>query len=206
MRDPTFTGDELQPMAFLWKFCLSFCGYLDAYQDSISIAIALSCSNPLAQTLGWCMLVSFAVGVVGLQWGVMGFICFQDPTKACFLKLIHLDTLAARLTLPEDFKSVWHRLHLVRTLCEDIPQAILQTIYILKISRNFFMILSVCTAVGGSLMALVDAVNRRLIATGFRKETIMKVKSLHVAMGWAIHGVAFVMHDEKVTGVLVANR
>ena len=205
VKDPTFTGKELSTTSFLWKFCLSFCGYLDAYQDSISAAIALSCDDPLAQTLGWGMLVCFAVGVVGLQWGVMGFWCFQDPTKTCFLKLIHLDTVAARLTLPPEFKQAWRGLHLTRTVFEDIPQAVLQTIYIIMISRNFFMIISVCTAVGGSLMAFRDAVNRGLVAAGFGRD-IMFVKTVHVAKGWAIHGVAFEMTDGKATGGLLGFR
>ncbi|CAJ1446447.1 unnamed protein product [Effrenium voratum] len=132
------------------------------------------------------MLLCYVIGVLGLQWGVMGFRCFQNPTKACFCKLIHLDTVATRLTLPEDQQRTWKTHHFIRTVAEDIPQAILQTIYICSISRNFFMILSVCTAVGGSLLAFRDAINRGLVAAGFKK-SLTKVKAVYVVSRETIH-------------------
>ena len=45
-----------------------------------------------------------------------------------------------------------------------------QTIYICSISRNFFMILSVCTAVGGSLLAFRDAINPRACGRRLQEE------------------------------------
>ena len=160
MRD-TSLDEELSPLNFLWKFGLSCAGYLDAYQDSISAAIALSCDAHSAQILGQFMLGCFVVGVVILQWGIIPCLAFQDESKAVVFKLIHMDTVSYRLTLSDEDVFNWKLLQIFRTVCEDIPQAALQTIYIFGVSQNFFMILSVCTSVCGSLFSVLTALSKR---------------------------------------------
>lgn len=109
------------------------------------------------------------VGVVLLQWMVMLVLSLQDPSHACLLKLLHMDALASCVTLPSEQKWVWDMLAAFRTLGEDIPQAVLQTVYLVHVKRNFFMLLSVIMAVGASLKALHDARARALAAYGADK-------------------------------------
>jgi len=110
------------------------------------------------------------VGVLLLQWGVMFVLACQDPSHACLLKLLHMDMLATCVTLPTEQKWVWDMLAIVRTVGEDMPQAVLQTIYLVKVKKNFFMLLSVMMAVSASLKALYDARARALAAAGAGEE------------------------------------
>ena len=116
------------------------------------------------------MGISYVVGVLLMQWGVMFVLACQDPSHACLLKLLHMDMLAACVTLPTEQKWVWDMLAVVRTVGEDVPQAVLQTIYLVKVKKNFFMLLSVMMAVSASLKALYDARARALAAAGADEE------------------------------------
>ncbi|CAK9007045.1 Serine/threonine-protein phosphatase 6 regulatory ankyrin repeat subunit C (PP6-ARS-C) (Serine/threonine-protein phosphatase 6 regulatory subunit ARS-C) [Durusdinium trenchii] len=179
---------------------MSFFGFLDAYQDGISIAIAFSCPDDTSQTLGWFMLVFYLTGVVVLQWAIMAILCFFDPSSACFAKMMHMDTFAARVTLPTEHQFTWKLLHLSRTLGEDVPQAVLQTIYLLTVTENYFMIISVCTAVCGSLLALYDAYHRALKAAGFHSKTVRVVRAV---IRGGVQGLAFEMADGHLVGRLL---
>lgn len=159
--DPTLTVEELSPGRFLRKFALSCLGYFDAYQDGVSAAIALSCDTPASQRLGTAMLVFYIVGVVMLQWCAFAYVAFQDASKACFFRVLHMDTIPLRLKLDRYEVNLLKAQQISRTVWEDIPQALLQTIYICTVSQNFFMICSVFTAVAGSLMAMWGAMKQK---------------------------------------------
>ncbi|CAK9061007.1 unnamed protein product [Durusdinium trenchii] len=176
-----FSKDELQHRQRLFgAIILGSCAAVGclAVVDGISIAIAFSCPDDTSQTLGWFMLVFYLTGVVVLQWAIMAILCFFDPSSACFAKMMHMDTFAARVTLPTEHQFTWKLLHLSRTLGEDVPQAVLQTIYLLTVTENYFMIISVCTAVCGSLLALYDAYHRALKAAGFHSKTVRVVRAV----------------------------
>eukprot|EP00930_Biecheleria_cincta_P091081 TRINITY_DN8058_c1_g2_i1.p1 TRINITY_DN8058_c1_g2~~TRINITY_DN8058_c1_g2_i1.p1 ORF type:complete len:734 (-),score=147.07 TRINITY_DN8058_c1_g2_i1:63-2264(-) len=166
--DETLESD-VRLTEMLLRFVPSFMGYLDGYTDANAIFIAESCDEALAQELAWGMGIAYAVGVVLMQWTVMLYFALQDPSQACLLKLLHMDLLASCITLPADQKITWDSLALVRTVGEDVPQAILQTIYLVRVKRNPFMLLSVIMAVMSSLKALHDAWARALAADGVEK-------------------------------------
>lgn len=188
---------------FLWKFVMSFMGYVDGYQDSIAIAIAFSCPDPFAQQLAWLMLWVYIIGVVLLQWVVVAFMASRDPTHACLAKLLHMDAFGARITVPKEMHRTYKMIQGARTIAEDIPQAILQTFFVIYVRKNLFMVVSICFAVGGSLMGLKDALTRALEATGFHFSK--PVKAVHVQSGWAIHGVIFEKEEGVVEGQLMNN-
>eukprot|EP00931_Biecheleriopsis_adriatica_P041239 TRINITY_DN23597_c0_g1_i1.p1 TRINITY_DN23597_c0_g1~~TRINITY_DN23597_c0_g1_i1.p1 ORF type:complete len:712 (-),score=117.31 TRINITY_DN23597_c0_g1_i1:38-2173(-) len=168
-KDETIEGD-VSVQDLLQRFMPSFLGYLDGYTDANAIFIALSCDNELAQELGFWMAISYAVGVVFMQWAVMFYFAAQDPSQVCLLKLLHMDLLASCVTLPTEQKWTWDMLAASRTIGEDIPQALLQTIYLFKVKKNPFMLLSVVMAVMSSLKALHDARARALAAAGADEE------------------------------------
>jgi len=168
--DDMVAWDKVHVVDMLIKFLPSFLGFLDGYTDANAIVIAAACDHPLAQVLAWAMGISYVVGVLLLQWGVMFVLACQDPSHACLLKLLHMDMLATCVTLPTEQKWVWDMLAIVRTVGEDMPQAVLQTIYLVKVKKNFFMLLSVMMAVSASLKALYDARARALAAAGAGEE------------------------------------
>ncbi|CAJ1337936.1 unnamed protein product [Effrenium voratum] len=167
--DQMIAWEDVRLFDLLLAFVPSFLGYLDGYTDAASVVIADSCHSPLAQQLATLMGIAYLVGVVLLQWMVMLVLSLQDPSHACLLKLLHMDALASCVTLPSEQKWVWDMLAAFRTLGEDIPQAVLQTVYLVHVKRNFFMLLSVIMAVGASLKALHDARARALAAYGADK-------------------------------------
>jgi hypothetical protein len=112
------------------------------------------------------MMYTYIFGVVILQWVVIAYLAYQDPSQACFMKVLHMDALAACVTLPEESKNTWNLLHLARTFGEDIPQALYQYLFVTKVKKNKFMILSICISLGSSCKALYDSCNRALEAAG----------------------------------------
>ncbi|CAJ1349862.1 unnamed protein product [Effrenium voratum] len=168
--DDMVPWDQVETSHFLLKFLPSFLGYLDGYTDANAVFIAGSCDDTLAQTLAYLMGISYLVGVVLLQWVLMFILAAGDPSHACLLKLLHMDMLASCMTLPADQKWVWDMLALVRTFGEDMPQAVLQTVYLVKVKRNWFMLVSVIMALCASIKALHEARARALAATGADKE------------------------------------
>lgn len=163
--DPTIQG-EMTLVSFLTKFVPSFVGYADGYTDATSIAIASSCSGATAKNLSFWMLGTYIVGVVLFQWALVLCLALRDESHACLMKVMHMDALASCVTLPEDKKWIWVLVNFARTIGEDIPQCILQTLFILKVNKNRFMMLSVAMSLGSSLKALIDSVTRSLQAHG----------------------------------------
>lgn len=170
VQDSAVSWDQIGVLDVLLKFLPSFMGYLDGYTDATAVFIAASCDDPLAQTLANAMGIAYLVGVCFFQWTVMFILSSQDPSQACLLKLLHMDMLASCVTLPAEKKWVWDLLAAVRTIGEDVPQAVLQTIYLIKVQRNWFMLISVVMAVCASLKALHDARARALAAAGADQE------------------------------------
>jgi len=171
--DPTVQG-ELGLMSFMLKFLPSFLGYADGYTDAISITIALSCDDDdqISKRLGLCMLIAYAVGVVIAQWLVIACLAHRDSSHACLMKVIHMDALAACVTLPPSAKPIWVAVNVARTTAEDVPQSILQVIFILKVKKNYFMMASVAVSLGSSLKAIYDAMNRTLAAIGTKYDSL----------------------------------
>eukprot|EP00928_Gymnodinium_smaydae_P002518 TRINITY_DN10909_c0_g1_i1.p1 TRINITY_DN10909_c0_g1~~TRINITY_DN10909_c0_g1_i1.p1 ORF type:complete len:417 (-),score=50.64 TRINITY_DN10909_c0_g1_i1:194-1444(-) len=163
--DSTIVG-QLSLFQFLFRFVCSFLGYSDGYTDATAIVIARSCDDPFAQTLGQWMLYTYIGGVVIAQWLVIAVMAFLDPSQACLFKVLHMDALASCITLPDDQRRTWVAINIARTVCEDIPQAVLQTLFVLKVKRNYFMMLSICMGVGSSCKAVWDASHRLLEAAG----------------------------------------
>jgi len=170
-RDPTI----LKPdsfwlfVGFMMKFMLSVLGYVDGYTDATAITIAHSCDSTLAQTLSYWMAGTYLLGVVVGQWVVVACLAFSDPTHACFMKLIHMDALASCVSLPDEkAKKTWTIVNLARTFGEDIPQAIQQTLFLIYVKENYFMIVSVVVSLGSSMKAVYDALRRGMAALGQR--------------------------------------
>ncbi|CAE8731471.1 unnamed protein product [Polarella glacialis] len=173
--DPTVQW-EMGVGMFMLKFLPSFLGYLDGYTDANAVVIAGSCPDAIAQQLALYMGICYLVGVIFLQWIVMLYFALQDPSQACLVKLLHMDLLASCITLPPDQKWTWDMLAVSRTVGEDIPQALLQTLYLLYVKQNPFMLGSVVMAVGSSLKALHDARARALEAAGAAAEFENRVR------------------------------
>eukprot|EP00931_Biecheleriopsis_adriatica_P117981 TRINITY_DN93451_c0_g1_i1.p1 TRINITY_DN93451_c0_g1~~TRINITY_DN93451_c0_g1_i1.p1 ORF type:complete len:778 (-),score=110.16 TRINITY_DN93451_c0_g1_i1:29-2362(-) len=174
--DPTLELD-LHLFEFLLKFLSSFMGYLDGYADAMSAVIAHSCHDVLAQQLAIWMAIAYVFGVVILQWLVMLSLAMKDPSQACLLKILHMDLLASSITLPAEQKPLWDMISWSRTLGEDMPQCILQIIYLLKVKENPFMLVSVILAIVSSVKALHDARARALAAAGAADEYESSQKS-----------------------------
>lgn len=171
---------EMTCFQFLQRFFPSFLGYLDGYSDATAVVIASTCHDSFAVQLSLWMCVTYIIGVVFLQWGVLLYLAIQDESQGCLMKLLHMDLLASCITLPPEHKETWKYLALARTFGEDLPQAFLQTLYLLKVKNNHFMILSVLMAVGSSLKAFYDASARRLAGSGVEEEYNDRCKEIEM--------------------------
>lgn len=161
--DPTLELEDLSVIEFCIKFFPSFLGYADAYLDASGMAIAHSCDTPFSQHLALGMFVTYFMGVVVMQWALLVGPAARDPSQACLLKIVHMDLLASCVSLPEDQKWLWDRIHYFRTFGEDVPQALFQTLYLIYVKENFFMLASVVMGVLSSAKALHDAISRALV-------------------------------------------
>lgn len=180
LNDPTLEFGEMPVLIFLWKFLSSFLGYVDSYTDATGVVIAHACPEPIAQTLSILMLADFAVGVVCLQWIYMLGVAARDPSQACFLKLLHMDLLAHMITLPAEQKPVWDRIAFFRTFAEDIPQALLQTLYVVYVKKSPVMLASILVAIGSSVKSLRDARARALATELAKKEFEKRERSTEI--------------------------
>jgi len=157
---------QLSLLSFMLKFLPSFISYADGYTDATSITIAHSCPDPLAQLISRGMLCCYVVGVLLLQFVVLACWAQSDRSHACLMKLVHMDALASCVTIPAESKKTWIAVSVARTVGEDIPQAVLQALFILYVKKNTFMMLSVCVSVLTSVKAVYDAATRTLKAVG----------------------------------------
>jgi len=163
--DPTIQGD-IDIVPFAMTFVPSFLGYLDGYTDATSITIARSCGGDVAPALAQWMLGAYVAGVIVGQWMIAAAFALTDPTHACMMKILHLDVLAACTTLPEGHQNIWFGISMIRTFGEDLPQCVLQTLFVLYVKPNYFMLVSVAISAGSSVNALYNAFNRALAAMG----------------------------------------
>ena len=165
--DDTIRGD-LDVVTFAMKFFPSFLGYVDGYTDATAIAIARSCTdNEFAQKLAISMTVTYICGVVVNQWIVVAYLASKDETHACLMKLLHFDALSSCISIPDDTtQRTWKIVNMARSLGEDIPQAVQQSLFLLYVKRNPFMMLSVMVSIASSMKALYDAIHRRPVALG----------------------------------------
>jgi len=163
--DPTLDG-ELDLLSFGFMFFCSFLGYSDGYQDATSIVIAYSCPNSFGKSLGWWMGLEYALGVILLQWIIVAILALRDPSRGCLLKVLHMDALASCITLPEDQRGTWQFIHMARTFGEDLPQGVLQSLFVLKVKRNYFLMLSIFGGICSSGKAVYDACHRLAEAAG----------------------------------------
>mmetsp|Transcript_159461 Transcript_159461/g.507598 ORF Transcript_159461/g.507598 Transcript_159461/m.507598 type:complete len:212 (-) Transcript_159461:265-900(-) len=141
-------------------------GFADGYTDAVSTSIAQSCDGALAHQIWIGMLGTYIIGVVILQWCICGLLVQRDSSQACLLKLLHMDALAACITIPKEVKWIWVLVNVARTVGEDVPQCCLQMVFVLKVKRNYFMILSIIVSFGSSIKAIVDAISRSSVASG----------------------------------------
>jgi len=162
VNDPTIVGD-LSFTTMLITFLPSSLGYMDGYTDATAVVIANSCPDQFSRNLATVMGITYVVGVVIGQWCIAG-VWSIGRSDACFMKVLHMDALAKCVSLPEEAKPVWNAIHLVRTFGEDLPQAVLQTLFLIYVKENYFMLISVCIGVLSSLKALYDAFTRVLQA------------------------------------------
>lgn len=177
--DDTIPG-QLSILGFMCKFVPSFFAYADGYTDATSITIARSCDDPLAQIISQGMLCSYVLGVVLFQWVVLGCWAQSDKSHACLMKLVHMDALASCVTIPPESRTPWIAVSVARTLGEDIPQAVLQSLFILYVKKNAFMMLSVFVSVCTSVKAIYDATSRALKASGANSKAKQQKRNLRL--------------------------
>mmetsp|Transcript_120811 Transcript_120811/g.188675 ORF Transcript_120811/g.188675 Transcript_120811/m.188675 type:complete len:895 (-) Transcript_120811:344-3028(-) len=173
--DPTIEGD-LDWLAFSWKFLPSFLSYSDGYLDSTSIQIASSCSEeaPAAFWLSWTMLISYSVGVVLIQWGILFWFCCTDPSQKCLAKLLHMDALASCIKQAEGHEKTWYYTCMVRTFGEDIPQALQQCFFVLLVQRNYVMYVSILMSLFSGGKAIWDRIPKDVV-NGAVYERLMRL-------------------------------
>eukprot|EP00927_Polykrikos_kofoidii_P034573 TRINITY_DN2930_c0_g1_i1.p1 TRINITY_DN2930_c0_g1~~TRINITY_DN2930_c0_g1_i1.p1 ORF type:complete len:1525 (-),score=240.95 TRINITY_DN2930_c0_g1_i1:252-4826(-) len=148
--------------SFMFKFGSSFFGFFDAYTDALSIIVTRSCHSYLWLYMG----VLFTFGVVLAQWFVIGLVAFWfDSSGKCFFKVMHMDVLATSIDFnPKDEYAprVWAIINWTRFLFEDIPQTILQSLFVLTVRRNAVMLGSIMISLGSSGYAAYNAANSKI--------------------------------------------
>lgn len=179
--DPSIDG-MLPTWKFFLLFVASFSSYVDGYQDSMSIQIVAACgevddpivNSAVARMLSWSMALTFGVGVVLLQWVVVGYFALaHEESLAILAKLVHMDALAACISVPDEKMWMWHAVSAIRTFGEDIPQGLQQTIFITKVRVNRFMLASIVFSVLCSLKALYEACMRAASAVGLLEKAAL---------------------------------
>mmetsp|Transcript_45663 Transcript_45663/g.108744 ORF Transcript_45663/g.108744 Transcript_45663/m.108744 type:complete len:439 (+) Transcript_45663:79-1395(+) len=177
VNDPTMEEARLEWFPFMKTFVPSFLGYIDAYTDATAIVITATCPAEGSELLAKWMIGFYILGVVVAQWMVALTMACGDETHACLMKLIHWDTCASCISLPPENKSAWVAVNLARTFLEDIPQAVLQSIFLLRIRPNPFMLVSVAIGVCSSMKGVVDATKRGVAAAAAFAQALEEVRA-----------------------------
>jgi len=164
--DPTIFAGDQGLFEFFKLFLPSMLGFVDGYTDSTAITIAASCDTPFSQNLAVSMFTTYCIGVILLQWLVIGALALFDDSHICLMKLLHMDALAGCVNLPPDQEYKWRLINYARTFGEDIPQAIQQSLFIIYVKDNSFMLLSVAVSIASSFKALRDAMTRSRVVQG----------------------------------------
>lgn len=152
-------------MCFLFRnfaivFLGSFIGLTDAYMDATAIGIAYSCASQLWK---WAFVI-YGIGVVGVQWVLIGCLAlWGDSSGACLLKVLHMDAAASSLDLAtESEMTLWAAVNVARFLAEDVPQTVIQILFVIHVKKNYYMMLSSVVGVVSSAKAIYDACARQM--------------------------------------------
>lgn len=181
---------ELGLMQFLCLFLPSFFGYSDGYRDAMAVQIADACANsdnpdfnaPLAATLHTTMYYSYYGGVVLLQWLIFGLLGIAiDPSSIILAKLLHMDALAACITVPPEYMFVWYGVNAAITIGENIPQGVQQMIFVRKVKQHLFLTIAITFSVISSIKALIDGLTRLAEAFGYLEAASRQAKTNAVA-------------------------
>lgn len=182
-----FTYDDSVPgqlgmFEFVIKFGSSFLGFMDGYSDAVAIVIAHACGSDL-----WYWMAFFYVfGVIFMQWFVMGILAlWLDSSGTCFFKMMHMDALSLCCTMaPTDKHAllVWKFVNIFRTVFEDVPQCILQLMFIHYVKRNYIMMISVVIGVATSFLAVSAALKRAAEAAGTNWERLQALGTMNRAL------------------------
>eukprot|EP00933_Yihiella_yeosuensis_P014586 TRINITY_DN13019_c0_g2_i1.p1 TRINITY_DN13019_c0_g2~~TRINITY_DN13019_c0_g2_i1.p1 ORF type:complete len:538 (-),score=73.62 TRINITY_DN13019_c0_g2_i1:40-1653(-) len=209
--DGSIVGD-VSLWEFFLKFAPSMLGFADGYTDATAIAIAASCESDISHTLAVTMLTSYVAGVLLLQWVAIGIMACRDDTHICLMKLLHMDTVSSCMSLPPEQEWTWKGINFARTLGEDVPQAIQQTLFLIYVKKNPFMILSVLVSVASSTKALWDALYRSRLAKGAYEKLMAeggaedaRLVSFSAGLQKAVHGLLFTFSDGSRTGKVFKN-
>mmetsp|Transcript_120369 Transcript_120369/g.220428 ORF Transcript_120369/g.220428 Transcript_120369/m.220428 type:complete len:1026 (+) Transcript_120369:64-3141(+) len=184
----TSLDGELGFTHFMVFFSISFFGYTDGYRDAMALSIADACAlseNPiynhkLARTLYHTMRYSYFGGVVLLQWVVFGSLgLFCDSSSAVLAKLLHMDALAACITIPPGRMWVWYGLNIAITIFQNIPQGVQQFIFVRFVKQHLFLTIAITVSAVSSIFALIRAMRRIAEAMGMAEAAARQAKSHH---------------------------
>jgi len=180
--DTTVVG-QLTFLEFALKFGSSFLAILDGYADANAIVVAHQCGSPLWR---W-MAIAFVVGVVLAQWVLLAAASMWfDSSKTCFFKMLHMDALAACTTMDTasdpNALLIWKLVNVCRFTLEDLPQSILQTLFVLQVKRNYVMIISIGLGIFTSAMAIHSASKRLALAAGTQIDLLRAQSHMQAAL------------------------
>lgn len=121
-----------------------------------------------------------------MQWVVMAILslCF-DSSGTCFFKMMHMDALAMCCVMePTDKHAlrVWRMVNIFRTLFEDLPQCVLQILFVIHVKKNYVMIVSVLIGVATSCLAVLAAMKRAAEAAGTNWERLQSLATMNKAL------------------------
>lgn len=174
---------QLGTRQFCIKFGSSFLGFMDGYSDAVSIVIAHACGSDL-----WYLMAFFYLfGVVFMQWFVMGILSLRlDSSGTCFYKMMHMDALSlcCRMDDKTDKHALlaWRLVNIFRTLLEDVPQCVLQLLFIHYVKQNYVMVISVVIGVCTSFLAVWAALQRAADAVGMNWERLQALSDMNKAI------------------------
>merc|ERR1719162_2176254 len=77
---------------------------------------------------------------------------------------------------------VWRFVNIFRTLFEDLPQCVLQLLFIHYVKQNYFMVVSVVIGVGTSFLAVLAALKRAGEAAGTNWERLQTLGNMNKAL------------------------
>lgn len=179
--DTSIPGKISLPV-FIMKFGSSFLAFFDGYSDANAILVAHHCGSGLWRPMALC----YFVGVVLLQWTLLGITSLAtDSSNTCFFKMLHMDALAECSAMkPTDTLALatWRVVNVFRFLFEDLPQSILQTIFVLTVKRNPVMMISIFIGVCTSALAIVAATRRASAALGTNFEYLRATSNMQEAL------------------------
>lgn len=179
--DPHITG-EMSVVTFMFKFFSSVLGFLDGYTDVVAMVLTHACGSDLWYWMFGC----YIFGVVIMQWLILGVLSWVlDSSGTCFFKLMHMDALSMACSMSESDKHallVWRLMNVFRTVCEDVPQSVLQTLFVIYVKKNYLVIISIIVSVACSVQAVYFALKRAADASGTNWEQLKAIQGMEDAL------------------------